>query len=98
MTNDPGIPSRQYLGEEDSATASHDEPSLSESRRILLAFYSMSGNTRALASQLRLAVASDLEEIREPNARLGFVGESRALVDSMLRRAPTIQRPEYDPE
>jgi hypothetical protein len=65
--------------------------------RSLVAFYSLSGHTRALAETLSDAGAGELEEVTEPRARVGFVGELRALVDSVLRRAPRISRTRHDP-
>jgi flavodoxin len=65
--------------------------------RSLVAYYSLSGHTRALAHAIRDASAGQLEEIAEPRARIGFPGEMRALVDSLLRRAPPIRTPVRDP-
>jgi len=65
--------------------------------RSLVAYYSLTGHTRALAHAIRDASAGQLEEIAEPRARIGFPGEMRALVDSLLRRAPPIRTPERDP-
>lgn len=58
--------------------------------RTLVAFYSMSGNTRVLARELRDALNADLEEIRERSRRRGWRGMVRCLVDSVLRRTPYI--------
>jgi len=97
MTSEPSVLSQHHRCDEDSTGEPPADLSLSSSRRNLVAFYSLSGHTRVLANQIRLAGAGDLEEISEPDSRLGFPGEARALIDSMLRRAPTIRRPEYDP-
>jgi flavodoxin len=66
-------------------------------RGNLVAFYSLSGNTRAVAEEIRDAAGGRLEEIREPRPRAGFPGEVGALYDSLLRRAPSIRPPLYDP-
>ena len=63
----------------------------------LVAFYSLSGHTRTLAEAIRDASSGRLEEIAEPRARRGFPGEMRALLDSLLRRAPPIAATACDP-
>jgi flavodoxin len=63
----------------------------------LVAYYSLSGHTRTLAEAVRRAGSGDIEEIAEPRRRIGFSGELRALIDSLLRRAPPICAPERDP-
>lgn len=65
--------------------------------RILVVFYSMTGNTRQLAAEIRAAVDADIEEIREPNVRNGVSGVMRALCDALLRRKPSIEPIEHDP-
>lgn len=42
--------------------------------KTLIAYYSMSGHTRALAEEIRLTLSADIEEIREPRQRRGFSG------------------------
>jgi flavodoxin len=65
----------------------------------LIAYYSMSGNTRAIANELRdvIGADADIEEIDEPHRRHGFGGVMRALFDSIARRAPPIVSPAHDP-
>jgi flavodoxin len=63
----------------------------------LVAFYSLTGHTRALAEEIRAACAGRLEEILETRPRRGLTGETRALFDSMLRRSPAIAAPDADP-
>ena len=67
------------------------------SQRNLVAFYSMSGNTRALANEIRDAAHAHLEEIVEPRPRRGLLGVARALFDSLLRREPPIEAAARDP-
>ena len=67
------------------------------SNRSLVAFYSMGGNTRALANEVRDALLCHLEEIVEPRARRGAWGVLRALFDSLARREPTIAPANRDP-
>ena len=65
----------------------------------LIAYYSMSGYTRAIANELRDAIGAevDIEEIVEPHRRLGFGGVMRAVFDAISRRAPPIVSPAHDP-
>lgn len=66
--------------------------------RTLVAYYSMTGNTRKVADEIRAAVDADIEEIREPRARHGFGGMMRAFFDSVLRREPEIEPAMHDPD
>ena len=75
----------------------NSESSLAPGLRNLVAYYSLSGHTRALAGQICETGAGRLEEITESRARAGFSGELRSLVDSMLQRSPWISTPEQDP-
>lgn len=63
----------------------------------LVAYYSMSGNTRAIANEICDALGADIEEIREPHARHGVVGVMRGLFDAVLRRQPPILPFDHDP-
>jgi flavodoxin len=63
----------------------------------LVAYYSMSGNTRAIANEISDALGADIEEIREPRARRGVAGAVRGLVDAVLRRQPPILPIDHDP-
>jgi len=67
------------------------------SARTLVAFYSMSGKTRAIANEIHSAIGADIEEIIEPHVRHGFGGVMRAMLDSMMRREPPIFPPNHDP-
>lgn len=65
--------------------------------KTLIAYYSMSGHTRALAEEIRLTLSADIEEIREPRQRRGFPGMMSALFDALRRREPPIEPPVRDP-
>jgi flavodoxin len=67
------------------------------SPRNLIVFYSMTGNTRGLADELRDALPGELEEILEPRTRKGLPGAVRALFDALTRREPPIRPPASDP-
>lgn len=65
--------------------------------RTLVAYYSMSGNTRALANEISTTLGADLEEITEPTPRSGALGMARAMFDSVFRRSPPIAPVTHDP-
>lgn len=54
--------------------------------RTLVAYFSLSVNTRRLAEEIAAALGADLEEIREVRPRRGIAGVFRALFDTLLRR------------
>ena len=65
--------------------------------KTLVAYYSMTGNTRRVANEVRQVTGAELEEIREPKPRHGFTGTLRALVDGITRRTPPILVSSHDP-
>lgn len=65
--------------------------------RTLVAYYSMSGNTRKIADEIGAAIGADVEPICEPHPRRGVPGVMRAMVDSLLRRKPPIEPIRKDP-
>ena len=64
---------------------------------ILVAYYSMTGRTRAIAKEIGRATGADIEEIREPRMREGVPGLWRALLDALARRRTPILSPHRDP-
>jgi flavodoxin len=64
---------------------------------VLVVYYSMTGNSRRVAQELRQALGADIEEIREPHPRKGLTGVLRALRDAILRREPPILPTAADP-
>lgn len=64
---------------------------------VLVAFYSMSGHTRAVTEEVRDALRADADEITEPRPRRGLIGSARAMIDTTLRRFPRILAPRRDP-
>lgn len=58
--------------------------------KTLVAFYSMTGNTRRIANEVRDVTGAELEEIQELKPRHGFTGVLRALFDGVARRTPPI--------
>lgn len=63
----------------------------------LIAYYSMSGNTRNLANEIRNAMQAELEEINEPRPRHGLGGVVRAMFDAVARRMPPILPASHNP-
>lgn len=58
--------------------------------RILLVYYSWSGNTRRIAEELMRVGSWDAEKIRESAPRAGLGGYVRCVLDSLLRRQPAL--------
>jgi flavodoxin len=65
--------------------------------RTLVAYYSRSGNTQALARELGAALGADVEEIVEPRHRRGPIGYLRSLFDVFTDRLPPVAVPHHDP-
>jgi len=63
----------------------------------LVAYYSLSGNTRRIANEIRNATDADIEEIGEITPRQGMGGTLRALVDAVTRRTPPILVADHNP-
>ena len=63
----------------------------------LVAYYSMSGNTRRIANEIRDATGADIEEIGEIRPRKGVGGALRALIDAVTRRTPPILVASHNP-
>jgi len=58
-----------------------------ERARILIAYYSLSGNTARVAKDLAKLIGGDIESIRDREHGVGFLGYLKATVDA-LRRVP----------
>ena len=55
-------------------------------KRILVVYYSLSGNTQRVARDLATHLGADLQRIRERTQRRGFLGYVRAAFDSLRER------------
>jgi flavodoxin len=69
--------------------------------RTLVVYFSRSGNTRMVATDLARALGADMEEIVERTSRDGIVGYARSLYESIRKHAaeiaPAVKGPEgYD--
>jgi menaquinone-dependent protoporphyrinogen IX oxidase len=66
-------------------------------KRILIAYYSRSGNTRRVAARLAADLGADLEEIVDPTHRSGVFGYQRSGFQAFFRRLAPIAPPAHDP-
>ena len=66
-------------------------------KRILIAYYSRSGNTRRVATRLAVDLGADLEEIVDPTCRSGVFGYQRSGFQALFRRLVPIAPPAHDP-
>lgn len=67
-------------------------------QRVLVVYYSMSGNSRSVAYEIRMVLDAEIEEIREARPRQGLGGVLRALFDAITRREPPIEPVQHDPD
>jgi flavodoxin len=65
--------------------------------RALVVFYSLSGNSRAVAEAVAQALAADTEEIQCDRYKSGVVGALKAGYDSWVGKLPEIGAPRQDP-
>lgn len=65
--------------------------------RVLVAFYSRSGNTRRVAHVIAEELRADVEEIIDRRERRGILGYLRAGRDAWRRRETSIDSPRADP-
>jgi flavodoxin len=59
-------------------------------KRILVVYYSMSGNTQRVAKDLAAYLGADLQRLRERTHRRGFRGYLRAVFDSLRARPASL--------
>lgn len=64
---------------------------------ILIAYYSLSGNTERVARDLATRLDADLEEIHERKSRRGFFGLLGAAFDSLRQKPAQLLDPMKDP-
>jgi flavodoxin len=66
--------------------------------RILLVYYSRTGNTRHLAEAIAGELRCDIEEIHDTRARLGFIEFLRSCVEALRGHHAEIEAVEHDPK
>jgi flavodoxin len=65
--------------------------------KVLVVFYSRTGNTRKVGADIARALSCDTEEIRERHSRLGIRGYLRCGYEAWFARPVPIREPEHDP-
>ncbi len=65
--------------------------------RILVAYYSRSGTTRRVATEIAHALGADLEEIHDQRDRSGVAGYLRSAAEGILEAGSDIERNTHDP-
>jgi flavodoxin len=65
--------------------------------RILVIFYSRTGNTREIARAIARAAGADIEEIEDRRSRRGLFGYLRSGYEAWSNAEPLIRAPQRDP-
>lgn len=68
-----------------------------KTQKTLVVYYSNSGFTKKLASELSRKLNSDIEEIKTSAIYTGFFGYLRALAHSLLKQEPLIKQFKHNP-
>jgi hypothetical protein len=66
-------------------------------RRVLVAYYSLTGNTARVGRDLAKALGADLESIRDEEHGAGVLGYFKAAVDAVRETPAQIAAPAHDP-
>jgi flavodoxin len=66
-------------------------------RRILVVYYSRTGNTRALAGELVAALEADVDQLDDSRDRTGVFGYLRCAREALKRRTVELLPAAYDP-
>jgi flavodoxin len=88
---------RALIVEEILSTGMRHAPPDRMASRILVVYYSRTGNTRQLAEQIARALDADLEAIADPTRRGGVLGFLRSAYEAIRDRRPEIGPPVHDP-
>lgn len=67
------------------------------SGKVLVVFYSRTGNTRKVAEAIAAALRCEVEEIRDTRDRRSRWGYVRSALDALLRRTTTLAEPTRRP-
>jgi hypothetical protein len=68
-----------------------------ERPRVLVVYYSRSGNTKRLARAIAAALAADVEELHDPTDRSGVLGYLRSGVEAYAGVLAGLEHPRRDP-
>lgn len=63
----------------------------------LVVYFSRTGYTRRIASEIAKAIGADVEELREPSKRSGIFGYLRSAREALKGAAPELLPCEHDP-
>ena len=74
-----------------------EDPSMNPETRILVVYYSHTGNTERVAKDLAARLRADVERIEDKADRSGFTGYLGAIYDSVRKVAADIGKPQKDP-
>jgi flavodoxin len=72
--------------------------SLRDNMRVLVIFYSRTGNTRRVAEAIAERLKADIEEIRDVKSRSGVLGFLRSGYEALAGRLPKIQQVSRSPD
>jgi flavodoxin len=65
--------------------------------KVLVAYYSRSGNTKRIARAIATALEADVEEIRDPTGRSGVLGYLRSGLEASASMLVALDHPRRDP-
>ncbi len=66
--------------------------------KILVVFYSRTGNTRIVAEEIRNGLDCDIEEIIDKQKRSGILGYWRSVYDAIRKKETVLEKIKNDPE
>jgi multimeric flavodoxin WrbA len=66
------------------------DTSRAQGQKILVAYYSMTGNTARVARDIAARTGADLESLRDPSHGTGFFGFIKASVDTLRGSVPKV--------
>jgi hypothetical protein len=70
---------------------------MNTAKRVLVVYYSLSGNTARVGRDLAARLDADIESVQDKGHGTGFVGQLAAAFDAWRRAAAMIEPLQYDP-
>jgi menaquinone-dependent protoporphyrinogen IX oxidase len=71
--------------------------SSSADRKVLVTYYSVTGNTARVARDVAKVLGADVESIQDKSHGVGFVGYLKAVIDAVRGVTPVIGMPTHSP-
>ena len=68
-----------------------------DQRKVLVAYYSRTGNTKRIARAIATALEADIEEIHDPTERSGVLGYLRSGLEASAGVLVALEHPRRDP-